>query len=124
MMLANPYQKYQHNQVETSTPGKLLLMLYNGALKFIREARKAAEEKNIEKVNNKIGRAQDIIFELMSSLNFEQGKIAENLYALYDYMNQRLIEANIKKDDKILAEVEGMLESLRDTWKEAILNNN
>nr|WP_320415665.1 flagellar export chaperone FliS [Candidatus Contubernalis alkalaceticus] len=123
-MLANPYQKYQHNQVETSTPGKLLLMLYNGALKFIREARKAAEEKNIEKVNNKIGRAQDIIFELMSSLNFEQGKIAENLYALYDYMNQRLIEANIKKDDKILAEVEGMLESLRDTWKEAILNNN
>ncbi|MDO9574606.1 MAG: flagellar export chaperone FliS [Candidatus Contubernalis sp.] len=123
-MLANPYQKYQHNQVETSTPEKLLLMLYNGALKFIRGAREAVAQRDIEKANNRINRVQDIIFELMSSLNFEQGEIAKNLYALYDYMNKRLMEANVKKDDEILKEVEGMLESLRDTWKEAIINNN
>ncbi|MBS4026362.1 MAG: flagellar export chaperone FliS [Clostridia bacterium] len=122
MMLNNPYQQYQQNTVNTATPGELTLMLYNGGLKFLKQAKIAIADKNIEEANNKICRVQDIIAELMSSLNMGV-EISKSLYALYDFMSDRLIQANIKKDVKLLEEVEGLLEEMRDTWKEVIKLN-
>ena len=119
-MLANPYQKYQQSQVETSSPAKLLLMLYDGALKSIQGAKVGMMEKDFEKANDHMTRAQDIIFELMNSLNMEQGEVAENLFLLYDYMIQQLVQSNIHKDPQILSQVESLLKDLRETWKEAI----
>ena len=119
-MLANPYQKYQQSQVETSSPAKLLLMLYDGALKSIQGAKVGMMEKDFEKANDHLTRAQDIIFELMNSLNMEQGEVAQNLFLLYDYMIQQLVQSNIHKDPQILSQVESLLKDLRETWKEAI----
>jgi flagellar secretion chaperone FliS len=73
-MKADPYREYRHNQVETATPGKLLLLLYGGALKFIRGAREGIAGKNFEKANGQIQRAQDIIFELMASWISARGR--------------------------------------------------
>lgn len=122
-MLSNPYQKYQQNQVETASPAKLLLMLYNGALRFVKAAREGIREKDMEKANHNIGKAQDIVVELMTSLDMEQGEISRNLYSLYDFVNTRLLEANIKKDENILSEAENILQELRDTWQEASLKD-
>ena len=122
-MLANPYQKYQQSQVETSSPAKLLLMLYDGALKSIQGARMGMMEKDSEKANDHLTRAQDIIFELMNSLNMEQGEVAQNLFLLYDYMIQQLVQSNIHKDPQILSQVESLLKDLKEAWKEAILKS-
>ncbi|MGM0370460.1 MAG: flagellar export chaperone FliS, partial [Bacillota bacterium] len=86
----NPYQKYKKTQVETADQGKLLLMLYDGAIKFSKAARKGMEEEDYEMVNNKLNRVQAIITELQTTLDMEKGKeIAENLDMLYDYMRRR-----------------------------------
>ncbi len=121
-MLANPYQKYQQNQIDTASPGKLLIMLYDGALKFIKAAREGIADEDIEKANNNIIKVQDIVTELMTFLDMEKGgDISANLYNLYEYMSSRLVEANIKKDEEILTEVEGLLKDMKGTWQEAIL---
>lgn len=122
MVGVNPYQKYQQNTVNTATPGELTLMLYNGAIKFLKQGKIAIEKKNIPEANEKICRVQDIVAELMSSLNMDI-ELSKNLFSLYDYMNSRLIEANIQKNTEILTEVEGMLVELRDTWQEVIKAN-
>ncbi len=121
-MLANPYQKYQQNQIDTASPGKLLIMLYDGALKFIKAARDGIADEDIEKANNNIIKVQDIVTELMTFLDMDKGgDISANLYNLYEYMSSRLVEANIKKDEEILTEVEGLLKDMKGTWQEAIL---
>ncbi len=116
-MLTDPYQQYKQTQVGTASPARLLLMLYNAALKFARLAAEEVEKKNAEKANLYLGKTQDIVAELMISLDFNQGEIAENLYSLYRYINERLVHANIKKDVSAIREVEAMLRDLRDTWK-------
>lgn len=119
MATVNPYQQYQEQSVMTASPGELTLMLYNGCIKFINQAKLFIEQKNIEKANNAIIRAQDIIQELMVTLNMDY-EISKNLAALYDYMNRRLIDANISKDTQILEEILDMVTELRDTWIEVI----
>lgn len=114
--MSNAYQIYQQNQVNTASPEKLLLMLYDGALKFLRLAMIALEEKNFEKSNEYLKKAQEILYELMNTLNFDAGDIAQNLYDLYDFMNRELIQANIKKDMEKIKNVKKMLESLRSAW--------
>ena len=116
---SNPYQQYQQNTVNTSTPQELTLMLYNGIVRFLKIAHQGIEEKNIEKANNFIIRSQAIIMEFMSTLDM-QYEVSDGLYSLYDYMNRRLIEANIKKDNSIIEEIIGYAEELRDTWTEAM----
>lgn len=114
---SNAYQIYQNNQVNTLSKGKLLLMLYDGALKFLRFALIAIEEKNIEDANKYLMKTQDILSELMITLNFDTGDISKQLYSLYDYMNREIIDANIHKDaDKVKA-VYLLLEELRNTWE-------
>lgn len=119
MVNNNAYQQYQHNVVYTASPQDLTLMLYNGLIKFINLSVQSVEDKNIEKANNNITRAQDILVEFMSTLDMDY-EVSKGLYALYDYMNRRLIEANIQKDKSILEEVLGFAEDLRDTWAQAM----
>ncbi|MET3697634.1 flagellar protein FliS [Bacillus oleivorans] len=124
MAMKNPYQTYQDNSVNTASPGELTLMLYNGCLKFIKLAKKGIEDKNIELKNTNIQKAQNIIRELMVTLN-QEVEISKQIMPLYDYINHRLIQANIKNDSSILDEVEGMVIEFRDTWKQVIkLNRN
>jgi flagellar secretion chaperone FliS len=122
MATKNPYQSYQQNSVTTASPGELTLMLYNGCLKFILQAKKAIADKNIESKNTNIQKAQNIIRELMVTLNRDL-EVSENMMSLYDYMNRQLIEANLKSDIAILDEVEGLVTEFRDTWKEVIQVN-
>lgn len=118
-MLTNPYQAYQQSMVGTVSPEQLVLMLYNGSLRFLKQAQKGMKQHNIEQTHINLIKAQNIISELMMNLDMSQGQIAANLHALYDYMHRRLLDANIKKDMAPLEEVAGMLTELRDTWKTA-----
>ena len=119
---SNAYNAYKQNSVTTASPGELTLMLYNGCLKFITKAKQAMNEQNIEDKNYNIQRAQAIISELMVTLNMDYD-ISKQMYPLYEYMNRRLIEANIKNDIAILDEIEGLVIDFRDTWKEVIKIN-
>ena len=118
----NPYQTYQQNSVTTASPGELTLMLYNGCLKFIKQAKHDIESKNIEGKNTNIIKAQNIIRELMVTLDMDM-EISKQLMPIYDYLVNRLIEANIKNNVAILDEVEGIVIEFRDTWKEVIQIN-
>ncbi|WP_019123270.1 flagellar export chaperone FliS [Brevibacillus massiliensis] len=119
-MLQNPAQVYQNNQVTTATPGELTLMLYNGAIRFIKQTRQAILDKKLEKAHECNIRVQDILHELMSSLNRDV-PISEQFITMYDYMLRRMVEANVRKDVEILDEVESLFGEFRDTWKEAMI---
>ena len=119
MNMAHAYQAYQNNQVSTISQEKLVTMLYDGALRFITQAIIGMEENNLEKKNTNFIKAQKIIAELMGNLNRDVGEIAENLFMLYDFMYKRLVEANIRKDEKAAQEVYELLTDLRNTWVEA-----
>ena len=116
---ANPYQQYQQNAVKSASRGELILMLYNGAVKFIRQGMKLAGEKNIQGAHNSLTRAQEIIAHLSATLNMDY-ELSSDLAALYAYINRRLMEGNMKKDQEILGEALGMVEGLRNTWAEAL----
>ncbi len=117
MNQAQAYNAYKQNEVYTASKVKLVVMLYDGAIKNLKLAEVAINEKNIEKTNEYIKKAQDIIIEFMNTLNFEQGgQIANDLYKLYDYLYYRLIRANIDKDIEAVGEVRRFLEELRDAW--------
>lgn len=116
MLNNNPYQKYRQTQVQTLSQGKLIIMLYDGALKFMYQALDTLEEKNYEKTNCYLIKAQDIISELMITLNMDAGDMAQNLYSLYNFMYASLVQANIKKDKKIINDVIGLMQDLRGAW--------
>ncbi|MFC0013588.1 MULTISPECIES: flagellar export chaperone FliS [Allobacillus] len=122
MNYQQPHQAYQQNSIQTASPGELTMMLYNGCLKFIRLAKKGIENENIEQKNVNIQKAQNIINELMVTLNPDV-EISNQMRSLYDYMNHQLIQANIKNDVEILSEVEGLVSEFRDTWKEVLKLN-
>ncbi|MFJ5790440.1 flagellar export chaperone FliS [Lysinibacillus sp. NPDC097279] len=113
---------YKQNSVTTASPGELTLMLYNGCLKFLNKAKLAIQEKNIQDKNTNLLKAQAIISELMATLNMDI-EVSKNMLALYEYMNRRLVEANIQNDVSIIEEVEGLVTEFRDTWKEVIRIN-
>ena len=118
-MNAQVYDQYKRSSVETVSPGKLLLMLYDGALKNINNATLAIKDNNINQAHNDIVKTQYIIVELMSTLDMSYD-ISKSLFSLYDYIMNRLIEANINKDAVILAEVGAFVGELRDVWQEAV----
>jgi len=115
----NAYAKYKEQSVNTATPEELTLMLYNGCIKFINLAEVFIDEKNIEKTNLNIQKAQAIIGELNLTLNMDY-EISTNLRQLYTFVNEKLLDANISKDKKSLAEAKEIVTDLRDTWKEAM----
>lgn len=115
-------QAYQNNAVNTASPGELTLMLYNGCLKFVKQAKKDIQENNYEAKNKNIQKAQKIIRELMLTLD-QKIDISQQMLPLYEYMIHRLREANIRNDAALLDEVESHLTEFRDTWKQVILKN-
>lgn len=111
------YQAYQKNKYQTASPHRLTLMLYNGAIQFAGQAEVAIQQNNIVDTNTYIQKTQDIIYELISSLNMKEGgEIARNLRQLYFYMVNKLIEANIKKRVDFIKEVIDLLNELREAW--------
>lgn len=116
------HNAYKQNSVTTASPGELTLMLYNGCLKFLTLAKKAMLDKDIQTKNTNLQKAQAIITELMVTLDMNV-PISKEIQPLYDYMNRRLIEANIKNDPAMIDEVAGLMTEFRDTWKEVIRLN-
>ncbi|WP_204488493.1 flagellar export chaperone FliS [Caldicoprobacter guelmensis] len=119
MAINNPYQQYQQQSVMTASPGELVVMLYNGCIRFIKQAIDSINDKDLEGAHKAIIRAQDIILEFMSTLDMKY-EVSHNLLALYDYLYRRLVEANTRKDVAILEEVLMFVTELRDTWAEAL----
>lgn len=119
-MIATAHNRYMEVQVQTAPPENLVLMLYDGAIRFATQAKADLATGNREAAHNNLTRAQDIMGELMGSLNMELGEIAENLFSLYEYMQYRLIEANIKRSAGHIDEVLQMLRELRQAWAEAV----
>tara|TARA_B100000965_G_C19468594_1_gene703023 strand:- start:56 stop:454 length:399 start_codon:yes stop_codon:yes gene_type:complete len=115
----NKYQQYKNQSIMTAPPEELTLMLYEGALKFLKQAKIFMDSKDIEKTHNAIMRAKKIITELNVTLNMDY-EISKNLRSLYSFMNERLSQANMKKDPSMIDEVIRLLEKLKDTWKQAM----
>jgi flagellar secretion chaperone FliS len=117
---------YQAQSILTASPGQLVLMMYDGTLRFLAQARAALAmpEENCERIsraNTALLRAQAILAELQANLDHQAGgEFAGNLDRLYDYHQRRLLEANIRKDDAIIAEVEHLVRELRDGWSEML----
>jgi len=111
-------QTYQDTAVTTQNKGRLIVMLYEGAVKFLKLAIKEAEAKNYEAKGRYIGKAQDIITELNAVLDMEAGgEIAGNLRKLYFFMNDRLSKAHARNDPEMIREVISLLEELNQGWK-------
>lgn len=122
MAINNPYAAYKNNSINTSTPGELTLMLYNGCLKFIQQAKNALNNENFQELNTSSQKAQAIISELMVTLDTTY-PVSQNMLVLYEFVNNRLIDGNIKKDAKMFEEAATIITEFRDTWKQVIQIN-
>src|SRR5690606_2667206 len=115
----NGYQAYQKNKYETASPHKLITMLYEGAIRYTNQAIKLMQSDDIANSNTSIQRAQDIVYELISCLNFEQGKeIAENLHALYTYIIELYVKGNIEKNTIYFDEANEIISELKSAWEQ------
>ncbi|MBI2568338.1 MAG: flagellar export chaperone FliS [Candidatus Schekmanbacteria bacterium] len=116
-----PAQAYKQVEFGSAGRGKLVVMLYEGAIKFLTLAAEALERNDYAQKGLYIGRATDVIGELRSSLNFKDGAdIARQLDRIYQYMITRLWRANVDRDQAAVKEVVGLLETLCDAWKQAV----
>ena len=120
---ANPYlQQYNNSKILTASPAELTLMLYEGAIKFCNIAIMGIEQKDMQKAHTNIMKAQRIINHLRVTLDMKY-PVAQDFERIYLYLEQRLVEANMKKDKEILEEINTHLRSVRDTWKEVMRLN-
>lgn len=122
MPLSNAYTQYNNSKVLTASPAELVLMLYDGAIKFGNIAISAIEENNIQKAHTNIVKVQRIIDHFRMTLDMKY-PVAKDFDRVYEYLARRLLEANTKKDKEIMAEVCMHLRSMRDTWKEVMRIN-
>jgi len=121
MLRSNPKVNiYQKQEIDGTSKEKLVVLLYDGAIKFLKLATVAIDDNNIELAHNNIIKTENIIYELMSTLNMDVGEISHNLLKLYDFMIWQLIEANKLKNKRLVEEVINLLEPLRDAWKSII----
>jgi flagellar protein FliS len=125
--MTNPLNAYKETRIRTAGPGQIIIMLYSEAVKqcdialgiLDSDARK--DPSIIQRVNAAMSRTQDIVTELMASLDFESGgEIAKNLFSLYIFFNRELMEANIAKDSKRIRAVRDMMDDLRGAWMETV----
>ncbi len=112
---------YTKVDVETASQGKLIVMLFNGAIKRAEEAKRQLAKGSNEGAHNSLIRAQDILGELRSALNMKAGPIADSLDRIYEYFQHLLITANVKKDVEPIEECIEMMIQVRDTWQELFL---
>lgn len=114
-------QAYAANQYAGMSPGRIVLAMFEGALSALERARMALEKKEVAPRGEAIGKALAIIGELQSSLNMEKGgEIAERLFALYDYIFQELIRANLKADPVALENAMKIVRDLADAWEQML----
>ncbi|HKM43651.1 MAG TPA: flagellar export chaperone FliS [Limnochordia bacterium] len=119
-MSVQAYQVYRQTQVSTASQGELLMMLFDGAIRFSRQSKDFMANGELEEASAKLIRTQDIINELILSLDLSVGEIAHNLEQLYVYIHDLLVQANIKKDPVIVDNALGILVELRDTWEQVV----
>ncbi len=117
----NPWNSYRQVATQTASPGQLVLMLFDGAVRFLEQAMLGFPVEDplerIQTINNNILRAQDIINELNYSLDLRQGgHLAETLRGLYEYFDRRLTESNVRKTSEGIEEVLVHIRTLRDAW--------
>jgi len=117
-MLHMQQNKYLQTSIQTATPAQLLLMLYDGAIRFCRMGIAAIKEKKYDAANTNLCKVQDIIRELAVTLD-KSAPVAEGLLPLYDYFLERLIHANVTKTAEPAEEVLGYLLELKETWAAA-----
>ena len=118
-MINNAAEAYKRQQVMTATPEALTLMLYNGALRFMKEGMDAMEKKDYEQCNTSLQKAQKIIMEFQATLKMEY-EISHQLMPLYDYVYNSLVEANMKSNPaKVQASID-LINELRYAWAEAM----
>ena len=109
---------YREATVTTQSKGRLIVMLYDGAIKFLKQAIVDVEAKDYEGKGRNIGKAQNIILELNTVLDMESGgEVAKNLRSLYNFMYRHLNQANIKCDSQMIREVIKLLEDLNQSWR-------
>jgi len=113
-------KKYKEMEIQTSSPEKLILILYNGAIKFLNQAKTKMREENIEESSRLLLKAEKIVRELMFSLDLKRGKFVVHWYNLYGYIYGKLIEANLEKNVEAVDEAISLLTPLRDSWAQII----
>jgi flagellar protein FliS len=117
----NALQMYRQTQAQTAPPGELVLMLYRGATRFVSAGIAAIESNDIQAAHTNLVKAQAIITHLRETLEVERGgEVAANLARIYEYLNTRLIEANVRKDAAPAREVERHLRELLPAWEQAV----
>jgi len=115
-----PYNLYQQTSITTSNPMKIVLMLYDGAIGFLKDSIEAINKKDVKSKIVAINRAKDIITELNNSLKCEiGGELAVNLRRLYFFMDRHLFQANLNNNTKAIHEVIQLLSTLREAWQDA-----
>ena len=122
MLAKNGYSAYANSKIMTASPAELILMLYDGAIKFSNIAVAAIEKNDIEKAHNNIIKTERIILEFRASLDMKY-PVSKDFDVVYEYLIRRLHEANIKKDAEIMEEILKHLRTMRDTWKEVMRLN-
>lgn len=115
-------QQYNNSKILTASPAELTLMLYEGAIKFCNIAIVGIEQNDIQKAHTNIVKAEKIIEHLRITLDMKY-PVAQDFERVYDYLDRRLVQANMKKDIEILEEILTHLRSMRDTWKEVMRLN-
>ncbi len=117
----NPVQAYKETQIKTANQIRLIVMLYDGAIRHVNLALDSFSEgfKRYDVINTHIIASQDILSELTASLDFDRGgTLAKNLFSIYSFLHRQLMEANMKKDPSLLQTVKKLLTVLRDAWEE------
>lgn len=118
-MYSNGYNVYKNNSVNYASKEQLLLMLTEGAVKFCKIARQAVVDKNAKKAHEALTRTQDIFTELMIGLDTSVGEWAVQMFNVYAFIKDKLIEANMKKSLETIEEILPLIEDINETWKEA-----
>ena len=114
----NAATAYQETAVTTQTKGRLIVVLYDGAINFLKMAQQCIDQEDIAGRNRNIRRARDIVFELNSTLDLDRGgQVARNLRSLYNFIWRYLGDANVKNDAQMLQKMIIMLDDLRQTWQ-------
>jgi len=121
-------KSYKAQSVQTASPGKLVLMLFDGYLRFTTAAVNSFEETDLTKknegINNNLIKAQNIVTELQSSLDMSvPGELPGTLYRLYDYVLHQLQQANLQKKPEPIAEADKVIAELREAWAEMLIQN-
>lgn len=119
MAQGRPYQAYQTAQVQTSNQKQLIVMMYDGMDRFLNRAAKSIKEKDIESAHTYLHRTGQILLELLSTLREDKGgEIAGNLKRIYIFCYEQVVIANLKKDVRMIREVQQVLGNLRSAWKQ------